>query len=377
MTRKSILLGTTALAGALAAAVPASAGPTTAGDTYTITLSGEFGFNILAIDQDVSTGRGRGYFFENDDVELYLHAAATADNGMRYGVRLELNANTDDTTAADEVWAYVSHDDWGHLELGENDDAADRMFVNAEAVMTGKLGWDGVMFDMVNTGSGNGITDSYASTTDDATKITYFTPRISGFQLGVSHTPDTGHNGRNRDTDNDGDAEKVWGFGANWEGSFGDVGVLVAATYETGKRPNSGTAAFTPTEDPEIWTIGAQVTFGGFAVAAGYADLNDTGITTAAAAAGADGGSWWDVGASYTTGPWTVSLAYLDTTKDNTAGIPSTDWSVISAGVSYNVAPGWDVSGELDMFRGDNINATATPVDNDGTVFLITNYFYF
>lgn len=377
MTRKSILLGTTALVGAVIAVAPAFAGSATSGDNYTVELSGEFGFNMLAYSQDVSATRGRGYSFEADDAEIHLHAGATADNGIKYGVRIQLNANTDDTTAADEAWAYIASDNWGILQLGSNDDAADQMFVNAESVMTGKVGWDGVMFDFINTGTGGGITDSFASSTGDASKIIYFTPRMAGFQAGVSLTPDTGHTGRNRDTDNDGDNENVWDLAVNWEGTYGDVGVLVGASYETGDRPNAGTPAFTPTEDPEIWTVGAKVSFGAFAVAAGYADFNDTGITKALAAAGADGGSWWDIGASYATGPWAISLAYLDTEKANTTGLGSTDWSVISAGVAYSVAPGWTLSGELDFFTGDNINAGAVPVNNDGHVLIVTNTFNF
>ena len=378
MTRKTILLGTTALAGAALMTLPAIAGTTQSGDNYTVELSGEFGFNVMQYDQDVSNAQGRGYKFENDDAELYIHAGAKADNGIKYGVRIELNTNGDDAAATDEIWAYMSHDNWGHLELGNNDDAADRMFVNAEAVMAGKVGWDGIMFDIINAGTGGGITDSFVSGTGDATKITYFTPRFAGFQLGASLTPDTGVNGRTVATDNVGNPQNVVNLGVNWEGTFGDFGILVSGTYETGDLSSTGTSgAFVPSEDPDIWSVGAQVTFGAFAVAAGYADFNDTGITKAASAAGADGGEWWDIGASYTTGPWTMSLAYLETEKGNTTGIGSTDWSVISAGVNYAMAPGWTVSGELDFFSGDNINATVVPVNNDGHVFILTNTFAF
>lgn len=381
MTLKSILLGSTAIAGAALLAAPAYAGSAQTGDNYTLELSGELEHNISIYDQDVSDGRGRGYRFSMEDLEVYIHAGAKADNGIKYGIRLELNANPDDTTAADEAWAYISGDRWGHLELGDNDDAADRMFVNAESVMAANAGWDGRMFDVVNTGTAGGITDSFVSNTGDASKIIYFTPRIAGFQLGASLTPDTGHNGLSAvERDDDGDFENVVDLGVNWEGSFGDFGILLSATYETGSgEPNTSAGANTNTsvEDPEVWSIGGKVTFGGFALAAGYADFNETGLATAVSATGADAGNWWNVGASYATGPWTVSLAYLDTTKDNGGGLGSTDWQVISAGVTYNLAPGWNLSGEIDVFEGDNINATAVPVDNDGTVFLITNGFYF
>ena len=376
MTRKSILLGTTALAGAALIAAPAFAGNTQSGGNYAITLGGTFGFNTMWYSQDVSTGRGRGYAFEIDDAEVYVDAAATADNGIKYGVSIELNAAGDDTIATNEVWAFIDSDQWGRVEMGNQDDATDRMFINAEAVMAGRVGWDGNLFQVVNTGTGGGITDSYASTTDDATKLIYFTPRFAGFQLGAALTPDAGTNGR-AGADNDGNANNVWGLGANWEGTFGDVGVAVAATYETGSRPNASGAGSAATEDPKAVTVGAKVNFAGFSVAAGYADFYDTGVTTAAAATGTDGGKWWDVGVGYKTGPWALSIAYLKTAKGNPTGISDTEWAVVSAGVTYSMAPGWDIQGEVNRFNGDNINATAVPVDNNGTVVILTNNFTF
>jgi predicted porin len=243
--------------------------------------------------------------------------------------------------------------------------------------MAAKIGWDGIMFDVVNTGTGGGVTDSFVSIPDDATKIIYFTPRVAGFQLGASLTPDTGVNGRGVFIDNDGTPENVWDLGANWEGSFGDVSMIVSATYETGSQPNLGGPGTAATEDHEVFSVGGTASFKGFSIAGGYADLGEGGITTAASAAGADAGEWWNAAVGYTMGPWTFSLAYMETEKANTTGIADTTWDIFSAGMTYNVAPGWDLLGEIDWFDGKNINATAVPVDNQGTVVILTNYFYF
>jgi hypothetical protein len=41
------------------------------------------------------------------------------------------------------------------------------------------------------------------------------------------------------------------------------------------------------------------------------------------------------------------------------------------------VAPGWELAAALHLIEAENINATAVPVNNDGTVFLISNQFNF
>lgn len=58
---KQILLGGTVLAGAAAIALPASAGQVGSKDSMSVTLGGEFRFNVGFIDQDVSAAAGRGY----------------------------------------------------------------------------------------------------------------------------------------------------------------------------------------------------------------------------------------------------------------------------------------------------------------------------
>ena len=68
-------------------------------------------------EEDVSAGRGRGYRFGVNETEVYVSASNTADNGIKYGVEIELNSGGADTTAADEAWAFLDSDQWGRLEL--------------------------------------------------------------------------------------------------------------------------------------------------------------------------------------------------------------------------------------------------------------------
>jgi outer membrane protein OmpU len=377
MSKKTVWLSTSALVGAAMIATPAFAGQVGSKDALAVTLGGEFRFQVGFVDQDVSATAGRGYQFKVDESEINIGAAATADNGLKYGVNIELNAGAGDTTDADEAWAFIDSANWGRVELGDQDDATDRMFVESDNVLVGRAGPDGDVGDFIAFGTGGGVAATGNTVTGDATKVIYFTPRFSGFQLGGSLTPDTGEvsgGPATADADNDGDFENVFGIGANYEGKFDDVSFVVSLTGEFG---DSETATGAPEGDVETIAVGATVNFAGFGIGAGYVDFAEQGQTVAAIAGGADSGSYYSIGGSYKTGPWGVSLNWFESTKANTTGISDTDIQIISLDVAYAVAPGWEINVSANFAEVDNMNATAVPVKNDGSVLIVSNQFDF
>jgi hypothetical protein len=192
---KETLFGTTILAGAIAYAGSATAGSVGTGDNLSVKLSGEVRFNVALLDQDVSAGFGRGYFFKLDEAELNIEASNTADNGIKYGVMVELQTNTDDSSNADEAFAFLDSD-FGRIEMGDQDDVTDRMHLEGDSVLVGLAGpHDNNVDDYFNFGSGGAIGSTGNDETSDATKISYFSPRFAGVQVGVSHTPDAGSSG--------------------------------------------------------------------------------------------------------------------------------------------------------------------------------------
>tara|TARA_R110002110_G_scaffold415612_7_gene652230 strand:- start:32835 stop:33995 length:1161 start_codon:yes stop_codon:yes gene_type:complete len=386
MNKKSFWLSTSALVGAAMIATPAMAGQVGSKDALSVTLGGEFRFQVGLVDQDVSATAGRGYQFKVDESEINIGAEATADNGVKYGVNIELNAGAGDSStanadtggAADEAWAFIDSTSWGRIELGDQDDATDRMFVESDDILVGRAGPDGDVADFISFGTGGGIAATGNTITGDATKVTYFTPRIAGFQLGGSLTPDSGQAAggpATSDSDADGDFENVFGIGANYEGKFDDVSFVLSLTGEFGDSETATGAA--SNGDVETIAAGAIVNFAGFGLGVGYVDLAEQGQTAAAMTGGADSGSYYTVGGSYSTGPWGVSLNWFESSKANTAGISDTDIQIISLDVAYAVAPGWEVNLSANTVSADNINATAVPVNNDGTVVILSNQFNF
>jgi len=373
---KKTLLGTTILAGAIAIAVPATAGSVGSGDNMTVKLSGEYRFNVATYDQDITDGFGRGYAFKGDEAEIKISASNTADNGIKYGVAIELQTNTDDSSNADKAFAFLDGD-FGRIEMGDQDDVTDRMHLEGDSILVGRAGPDGDVADFFAFGSGGAISATGNDETSDATKISYFSPRFAGFQVGVSHTPDDGSSGASfTETDNDGDYEKVWGFGANYTGDFGDLSVGVSATYEIG---DSETSSGADTEgDLETISVGGTIEYAGFAFGVGYVDFQEKGQSQANIALGEDSGEYWNAGIAYRSGPWGVSASYFASEKSQPTGSGGdTTVDIVSLDGEYKVAPGWTTALSVNFVEADNIDGTATEVNNDGTVVILSNIFKF
>ena len=377
---KKALLASTALVGAALLTAPAQAGTVGSGDNLAVNLKGLIFFQASFLDEDQSAGFGRGYRMNIPEAEITIQASNTADNGIKYGVEIEMEVNTDAGNNADEAWAFFSGD-FGRVELGDQDDASSRMIVGAHNATKGTASTSGGLtsHDSIFHSSTKTAEDRFISRTDvqafltgDATKIIYFTPRISGFQGGASFTPDVGSNGADfGETDNGGDYENALGLGLNYVGKFDDVGFSAAITYATAEDDGNGTVK----EDMEVLAIGAKVDIAGFTVGANWHDMNETNLTIAEAAAGEDAGTFWAVAAGYSMGPWGVGAWYSDGERDASATteVSLTRWGI---GGKYAVAPGWTVF--VDYVQNEHENIEGTAGSNNGSRgFAITQLFTF
>ena len=360
---KKVLLASTALAGASLLAASASAGTPIVSDNQEVSISGNLRFSLHTASQDVrnagatNKGEGRGYKFVSDESEIKFSAQAAADNGLEFGLQIEIQTQTNDTDNSDETWLFLQYEGAGRIELGDQDGAADRVFVDASDAMAGRGGFNGPISTLFNFGNA-ARTGPGTNVTGDATKATYFTPRFGGFQAGFSWVPDVAQTGGAGQADDNGTYENVISLGANFQQSFNNVSITVAASGEFGEDDNNSQ------EDLEIWGIGALASFAGFKIGAGYTDFNDTGVATGTVG---DGGEWWDIGASYATGPWTVGAGAFFSEQTQATGDVEVD--IYSLGVSYAIAPGLALASDLNFVDVDDI---PTATDNEGYTFVLS-----
>ena len=178
-----MLSGSKALRMALLAGAAVAAPVYGAQAQLTVTLGGYTTFRAATYDSDTPGATSREF---QNETEIHVRADGKADNGLLYGVKIEVENDGDNGgISTDEASIYVGGS-WGRIELGDHDGASDQLFIYAPVVGNGQI--DEAWFDF----AGPDIeTDDLLLPTDtsDATKVTYLTPELWGLQAGVSYTP--------------------------------------------------------------------------------------------------------------------------------------------------------------------------------------------
>ncbi len=359
-----------------------------------------------------------GWYFGVDEAELALNVSGAADNGLKYGFKIEIQVNTNDTKVADEARIQLSGD-WGTVQLGDEDGAEDIMNYGGENLMGATGGFDGDQDDYlfraggdvthaeflinddqttlfhITSQNGNSLSlaaPSYptiAGDTSDKTKITYYSPRFSGFQVGASITP-TPNNGDNFKSD--GSWENHYGLGANYDATFGNLHLQASAVF------SSAANADEEFEDYSAWSVGGIVGFGPFSIGANYTDNSDSGQplvwddgTNRFEPTGIETSSW-NVAASFDTGPMSFAVGYFAGNIDwgtyySGAGLNGAlgwvdggsgegDFTTISLTADYKMAPGLAVYAEYDMIDDETgiepgVFFGGVPSDNSMSLFIL------
>ena len=252
------------------------------------------------------------------DTEIHFVGETTLDNGLMFGVNVQLEGNTE-SDQIDESYLYVEGT-FGRVELGSENSASFKMQYAAPDVgielNSGDqdlwISFDGVGGDAGYDRSGFNSTFVEVDRNNDARRLTYYSPRFFGFQVGASYAPNTNQDD-NGPVDRDADeVTDIFNIGANYVETFGGFEVAVAGGWGRGKG-NGGID-----DDPTAWSLGTNIGFAGFTVGGSYAQTKDNtgdeGDTTG-----------WDIGVSYETGPWAVSLAFLRGKRDGQGTGPNGD----------------------------------------------------
>ena len=369
---KKVLLATTAIVGASFVATAAMAKPE-------VRLGGFFNFQVGMATQDhegfgpspggVSpTNPERGYGFLTDN-EIIVRASDKLDNGLRWSLKIELEANTDDASdngvtssnTADEVTLTLSGG-WGQVFFGSDDGPADTMKTGGKRA-TNNAGTGGTGGDFrrwVNwTTATTRVWSNSADIRDssDASKIAYITPRFAGFQAGVSFSPDREEEGRFRDSDNNGSEQNFWEGGINYDQKFDQFRVNIAAVGSLADNEND------LREDTRSWHVGAMVGFGGLSVGAGYGRDGSRGLAKTASNGDTMG---WDVGVGYNLGAWDFGIGYYRSEAGNINASGDHVIQVATIGATYDLGNGLTTYVEGVWFDVDSALNNTASFDNEG-----------
>ena len=115
---KKFLLGSTAIVAAAAVAAPA-----VAAEKIQLSVGGYMQQYIGFASNESDTGRTDYRSFDvQSDTEIHFAGSTTLDNGLKFAVKVEMEADGEDANGSiDESWLEVSSDSFGSLKLGYDD----------------------------------------------------------------------------------------------------------------------------------------------------------------------------------------------------------------------------------------------------------------
>jgi predicted porin len=302
------------------------------------------------------------------DGKVNFSGTTTLDSGIEVGFRVELELQLSGSAdTIDEHYMWIENTDvWGRIEMGDRDGAGNKMNTLAPFVFGAAI--VGVQTIQLANSPANSAAFVVAvpGMSGDATKVTYFTPKFSGVQIGISYTPESSENiggafGTSiANLDNTAlDIGEILEIGANWNGSMGDAAVSASAAYASGSGEKATAAAV---NDHDRWAVGAKVSQGGWALGAQYInnETNPGAVTNAANTQRDD--ITTRVGLTYASGAWVYGAEYANRAVEVTATgeDEATVWGVgakrtlgagVTAGIGVHV---WDWQDDLSAVAGEN-----------------------
>ncbi len=370
---KKILLGTTALAAAVALSggVAQAASHAEDGGPITVGLGGYYNFALGFVSQDDEDGQLADNLHSpaiGQDIELSVSGSTTLDNGITAGVSIRIEGNALDNASGtlDERFIFF-RGNFGQIRLGSTEDARQEM-TNFAPGGSGLFGvntpfhifWHFGPFVNVatyNDGLGN----------EDAPRILYFSPVFNGFRVGVSWAPsDNDFQQYNGAADNNAGAlSDHLSASAEYSGNFGDFGVRVAGGYSAYTLDRCNAAACD--NSPSSWHAGATVSYAGFSLGGGYlaTDLINTNDRTD-----------YDIGISYASGPFAVG-AQVGMAEIDITGGPTQELSIYAINGSYTLGPGISLQAQVDTGELEDPTVANGAGDNDWVSVLVGTFISF
>jgi outer membrane protein OmpU len=396
---KNALIGTTALV-----AAGLISGGAIAADPIKLGLSGNFRAVLGYANQDDGVGqagRDRRDFGIGHDSKINFSGKTTLDNGIEVGVHIELepesdargntnnaNGNRDtlgEVDVIDEAYIYLENQKtWGRVEMGDRDGASNKMANIGPTVLGTSIVGVATIQAVSPPAAGSAgnpllTAGSRGTLAGDSTKITYYSPRFAGFQLGASYTPDRVENqGRfgigiaavDTVAAAPGAQGDIMDISANYVMTFGKVGVRASAGYTKGDQESTAVGTF----DEDELIIGGQVSYGAFAFGGAWLK-GDVNVNTGGAANRKEDETILRLAGSYSIGPWLAGIEYANKSVDQTAG-GEDEVTIWGLAARRTLGPGVTLGAGIRRWDWED-NAGVAANENEATEVLVETSFTF
>jgi outer membrane protein OmpU len=329
-----------------------SAAPASA-EGIELNVGGHFKGYGAFVDQDETAVNAVNDFDMIRTTEIHFGGETTLDNGLTVGAHFETEADTGDALSVDESYVYFSGG-WGRVNVGGEDGAGYLLQVaapSADSNIDGirqyvqpvnyTIAGGAAAFspDPTTGGQNSGGLDYDMDVTGKTDKVTYLSPIMSGFQVGVSYTPDSNEDSAQSGIGTDdvaGEIGATYEAAVRYEGEISGVGVIAGAGYAHGDLEADQVGS----DDREAWNVGVDLNAGAFGVGVIYREDNG-----AQDGAGVDDEETFVVGVDYTTGAFKLGASYLD--QQNVFATEDLDATRYSGGVTYTYGPGMTFRGSI------------------------------
>ena len=236
----------------------ALAGGAASAEPVVVSLGGFFTQSIAVVDSDEPAGSNLEDNALNQNAEIHFKGRSRFDNGMEIGFQVQLEAETHDDDQIDEHYVYVKGD-WGKVIVGAENGVAHLGEVTGPSFVAGLKSYNNSLTDeVIETAYDNifgadedfieaegiiEIEDANMSTkiehiSGDANKVSYFTPKINGMQLGVSFTPNNKNRkgGESNFGDIDGGQEDIIEYSLSYSDKFDNGSYKIGVTASQGNN---------------------------------------------------------------------------------------------------------------------------------------------
>jgi len=308
----------------------------------TMNVSGYYTTTFAYVDVTGNNAALVGADFNGVDLqqnaEIWFKPSMTLDNGIKIAVDIQLEGNTN-ADQIDESYMTVSGN-FGKVIIGSENSVGYKMTVAAPDVSSLYAQSSSMTAYVPYSGAGAGA-DLFRGTlgttylenvrNNDAQRISYFSPRFSGLQVGISYARDPGQGNGAINNNAAGVITDIVDIAANYSGSFGGVDINASARYGTANAPAGA-------PNPEVWGGGLNVGYAGFTFGGSYAEQDKS-------LAGLQDGNSYDIGLGYANGPMSYSLTYFHgMNTDNTLGAGTNEYlKTYVLAAKYKVAANFKV----------------------------------